>query len=732
MKGDDGLTVASCLAFCSEYPLFGVEYGRECYCGTTRLASSQLVSDQDCSFSCAGDNAETCGAGNRIEIYTNDAFGTPSTPAGDESDEDCDEEGDDDDDDEAFTYSGCFQDTAERILPKRIIATNDMTPAKCAANCDGYGYFGLQYSSECYCGNAKPKVSLPEAECNMACSGDKTIYCGSGMKLSVYTLPKPAAIPPTNTEYKGCYADHDTRVLPGKTVLSDGMTPDVCAIACAGYNYFGVEYGKECYCGAQLSTASEKVSEEECTMSCGGDDLQICGDKSRLNVYRYTDAVDPTIVEPAVVGDFAYKSCWTDNVADRSLKAASYASDDMSLENCAAFCSGYKYFGVEFATECYCGNEVIGQEAAEVDCSMECKGNSNQWCGSGVRLNLYESTVAAPVVSSSAVVSAVVSSAAVVSSSAAPASSVASSSVSSFVTSTISASSTPVSVAASTSSAAPTETTVVTCPTRPVWLGTPTECWSALPSACNALNTDATLTIAVYGGNAILSCRNAFAPGLDLLPAIAACFPTSYPTQWGAALPPAKPIYDCLMSSTPLCDFSSACVTSTYPIGAAPTSTGTTAVGTNVIQNGGWESGTDGWTLKDNFSNGIGIVKVSNVRSKSGANSLRITDIERNSASWDLLQTIHTEPGATYRASLWWYQTNPAVSCGFGFTWNYAYPKILEGAAYSKAANQWVYISSTFVATKTTAVLDVSFNCNAIYGVSQDISIDDLEIVKIA
>ena len=50
-----------------------------------------------------------------------------------------------------------------------------------------YLYAGVQYTSECFCGNSYGKYgSLPESSCNMPCSGNKTQICGGTWSNSVY------------------------------------------------------------------------------------------------------------------------------------------------------------------------------------------------------------------------------------------------------------------------------------------------------------------------------------------------------------------------------------------------------------------------------------------------------------------------------------------------------------------------------------------------------------------
>ncbi len=100
---DDGMTVETCAAFCSQYQYFGTEYGGECYCGNSLTA--QLVDDSDCSFTCAGNSDEHCGAGNRLDVFKNSGYTAPvpATLADKE-------------------YFGCFIDEGARAPPTTFLA----------------------------------------------------------------------------------------------------------------------------------------------------------------------------------------------------------------------------------------------------------------------------------------------------------------------------------------------------------------------------------------------------------------------------------------------------------------------------------------------------------------------------------------------------------------------------------------------------------------------------------
>ena len=56
----------------------------------------------------------------------------------------------------------------------------------------------------------------------------------------------PASLP--QAPYLGCYEDAGARVLPERAFASPDMTAAVCAEHCAGFKYFGTEYGAECTC----------------------------------------------------------------------------------------------------------------------------------------------------------------------------------------------------------------------------------------------------------------------------------------------------------------------------------------------------------------------------------------------------------------------------------------------------------------------------------------------------
>ena len=63
----------------------------------------------------------------------------------------------------------------------------------------------------------------------------------------------------------------------------------------------------------------------------------------------------------------------------------------MSVENCKEFCyeNNFKFAGLEFGNECYCGNDVPSVSTSMRECHLKCPGDETQFCGGFWRLNVY-------------------------------------------------------------------------------------------------------------------------------------------------------------------------------------------------------------------------------------------------------------------------------------------------------------------------------------------------------
>ncbi|KAL1837323.1 hypothetical protein VTJ49DRAFT_3994 [Mycothermus thermophilus] len=343
-----------------------------------------------------------------------------------------------------YVFVSCWTEgSGVRALSEAAFAYDEMTLESCMNNCTGFNYWATEYGRECFCGNSlHPSSSeAPLADCNMPCAGDPFEYCGAGNRLQLYsTTAMPSATPtptgalahkPTVGAYTfvGCQTEAPAgRALTGKPVLAtDDLTLEACEAYCTGFEYFGAEFGRECYCGNSLAAGSVEAPLSDCNMPCAGDQFEYCGAGNRLELYRLSSNVEETSsavtttaptsaaesTEPATttsapsttlttlihvptVSPFTFIGCWTEATGGvRALSDKTYASGtEMTIEACAEFCSGYRYFGTEYSAECFCGNTLHASStnASLEDCSMTCSGNPLQYCGGPNRLDLYENT----------------------------------------------------------------------------------------------------------------------------------------------------------------------------------------------------------------------------------------------------------------------------------------------------------------------------------------------------
>lgn len=338
-----GYTIETCQAACSAFTYFGMEYSNECYCGNTIFPGSVVQASSDpqvnnCNMLCTGNQTEYCGGPGRLNMYALNSSAPVSSPTatgtvaptptpmgpitvGNFS---------------VWSYLGCYSEaTNMRALSdnQNPIPAASVSVEACGAACAAYGYFGVEYSGECFCGNTinpgsalVPGLTVADTGCNMLCKANATEYCGGGNRLNMYK--HNAAVVSTTVTPSATSFSNATAVAT--TTASPTPTGPITVTQLSGYNYLG---------------------------------------------------------------------CYNETTAGRALsdKQNPIPGTNVSVENCAAACAGYTYFGVEYSTECYCGNSinpgsalVAGTTVAETKCNMLCKANALEYCGGPVRLNMYQ------------------------------------------------------------------------------------------------------------------------------------------------------------------------------------------------------------------------------------------------------------------------------------------------------------------------------------------------------
>ena len=84
--------------------------------------------------------------------------------------------------------------------------------------------------------------------------------------------------------------------------------------------------------------------------------------------------------------------CYEDRSA-RVLNKRYWSDSSMTIEKCKQFCfeKNYLYAGVQFASQCFCGNVINPRIfTPKTECNMQCAGDSSQMCGGSWRMNIYK------------------------------------------------------------------------------------------------------------------------------------------------------------------------------------------------------------------------------------------------------------------------------------------------------------------------------------------------------
>lgn len=439
-----GMTVEKCQAYCyanGKYPYFSLEYAQECQCGNSiNFAIATITSDSSCGMTCKGNNSEYCGAGNFAQVYnlngtkfnytqpTSSAAATTvvagATPTPTVAVKVLNMTG--------YTNMGCYNETHDRraILGAGTSSTTNSLES-CATFCYGWNYFGVEFGSECYCSNyiySNSYFQPPPNKCTMPCPGNANETCGGPDALNVWYI-NATSFNPTTTQaaaannpaqstatptvvpavgsysYQGCYSEIGGRTLRASGVSNSSVSVEMCAQFCNQYQYFGVEYSQECYCGTALQQGTT-AGQTNCNMPCVAAPGEICGGAGSLSVYmsngtfNYTNIPTQAVNNPApvatatsttvpIAGAFSYIGCYNE-IGGRALRASSFDNSSTTVEMCAQYCNQYQYFGVEYSSECYCGNTIYtGSTNGSNACTMSCVGNPNETCGGSGGLSMY-------------------------------------------------------------------------------------------------------------------------------------------------------------------------------------------------------------------------------------------------------------------------------------------------------------------------------------------------------
>ncbi|KAJ8496398.1 hypothetical protein ONZ51_g1161 [Trametes cubensis] len=224
-----------------------------------------------------------------------------------------------------------------------------------------------------------------------------------GSMIRARQAPATPHLPGTNFTFLGCFTDQGARSLGGATYTNTtGMTVESCVSFCSSqdFNFAGLEYAQECWCGDEIANGGTNATESDCNFACTGDASEICGAGNRLSVYWNGVLPPPPPITVPSVGDWVSLGCFNDSVDARVLAVGVNVDGPFTVESCTTACfnNNFPFAGMEYAGQCFCDTQIEngGTVMPATDCSMACNGNSSELCGGPNRLNVYNFTGTLP------------------------------------------------------------------------------------------------------------------------------------------------------------------------------------------------------------------------------------------------------------------------------------------------------------------------------------------------
>ncbi|XP_060765496.1 sialate:O-sulfotransferase 1 [Neoarius graeffei] len=154
-------------------------------------------------------------------------------------------------------YIGCFvNDDKQHALGGTVLYDfRKMTSSLCHDTCSesGYRFAGLEYGTECHCGN---RIGAPQArseDCNLSCRAERDSLCGGVARLSIYKVEEglPGHRRYRNVHYHGCF--HTQKNISAGFLLHAGqhnVTSQLCVEMCTDQELpLAVLRGRDCLCG---------------------------------------------------------------------------------------------------------------------------------------------------------------------------------------------------------------------------------------------------------------------------------------------------------------------------------------------------------------------------------------------------------------------------------------------------------------------------------------------------
>ncbi|KAK7958461.1 wsc domain-containing protein [Apiospora saccharicola] len=370
---NDTLTVEMCASICAGYPMMGVEYGRECYCGTATNVGSVNASESDCRMLCPGNKSEYCGSGNRLNLYTQAPVSTSTAVTSTTS----------------TSSSASASVTTTATSSSATLSATLSTTGSASSGTMGVPATASQsasaVSSSASLTSTSSNVLSTSSSASSTASSSASISSSSAISsssslsassaVSSPVLISSSASPSTSSSVSsiGSTSSASASSTPASSTASNSLTSTATSTSVPN--------------ATTPSTSSAVATTTSSTTPAPP--------SSTVITSSTTTSSGPSV--PTVSG-YAYQGCYTEASGRRALPDKVFAYDSMTLESCAANCTNYAWFGTEYGRECYCGATLDSSSSKTSGstihgaCGKPCGGNNTEICGDGGLLSLFYSS----------------------------------------------------------------------------------------------------------------------------------------------------------------------------------------------------------------------------------------------------------------------------------------------------------------------------------------------------
>ncbi|KAM0794890.1 WSC domain-containing protein [Usnea florida] len=430
-----GMTAELCAAECAGYAWMGIEYGRECYCGTAPNIGSGNQSLADCNMLCPGNSLEYCGGSWRLDMYQVQTSSRLLTPLSSSA---------------ASTMSPVSSSVASSTSnaissgsPTTLISTTKLA-SPVLSSVTTYSNGGSSASSSISTISSSLSSSIPaftsasntvlftassmmsfsgtfsssnmvSASVSSSASAVSTVLsasCSSATSLASptvsYSTLSSSQLP--STTMSSSQLSSTTLIMSSSQISSTTLSSTVISSSKASLNSLSsTSVSLSIPPSTMLSSTitsftmllSTSTPSTIITMKSSTVSSTLSSKVSTSPSSTSPSIHTPTVGELSSTG-WSYLGCANDSVSLRALSSAYYCNTSgMTIEACQSYCSSngrnFNLAGLEYGQECYCGSGLQNYAAVgHTGCIQPCTGNSTEICGNGNLLSLYNLTTYQP------------------------------------------------------------------------------------------------------------------------------------------------------------------------------------------------------------------------------------------------------------------------------------------------------------------------------------------------